>query len=102
MTMLHALSAPFMIVLFTLVITVIILMSRGECHIRREALQRFVPIVCNEVLLTIFLLFLNAKLAYMSRIDATWGIWFYLILFIVAAAWIIEGQVEVCTIVEKE
>ena len=52
-----------MIVLFTLVITVIILMSRGECHIRREALQRFVPIVCNEVLLTIFLLFLNAKLA---------------------------------------
>lgn len=86
MTMLHALSIPFMIVLFTLVITVIILMSRGECHIRCEALQRFVPIVCNEVLLTFFLLLLNAKLAYMSRIDATWGIWFYLILFIVAAA----------------
>lgn len=42
-----------------------------------------VILLLNVVFLTIYELALNAKIKYMSRIEASWGVWFYCILVVV-------------------
>lgn len=41
-----------------------------------------IMLAANIIILTIYELLLNAKVPYMSRIEASWGIWFYVILFV--------------------
>ena len=48
-----------------------------------DANSIFGAICMNIVILTLFLILLCMKIAYMSRIEASWGIWFYLILMVV-------------------
>lgn len=86
------LSKPFVIVLIILLAAIMFHMFTGRLRQQSEIVRIFAIIVCNESLLTIFLLLLNAKCAYMSRIDASWGMWFYLItMIVVAIAYLIKN-----------
>lgn len=80
------LSKRFLVVVFLLAVGMVILMCKKQLAGRDEFISIFAIIVCNEILLIVFLLLLNSKTAYMSRIDATWGIWFYLIVATVLMA----------------
>lgn len=44
----------------------------------RQAIEMLIPVLLSLVLLTAFLLVLNGRVAYMSRLDASFGIWFML------------------------
>lgn len=76
---LSGLSKRFLVVVLLLAVGSIILMCKKKLVGQDEFVHIFATIICNVTLLTVFLLLLNSKTAYMSRIDATWGIWFYLI-----------------------
>ena len=80
-----ALSKPFVILGLLLILAIIFYIHTGHLCKNKEMVQTFANMICNGILLTIFLLLLNAKCGYMSRIDASWGIWFYVITFIVVA-----------------
>ncbi len=70
-----AVSIPFIIIVVeSIVYTVISILEKSE--IRPLVLELLVGLAITFV----FLFLLNSKVGYMSRVDATWGIWFYLIL----------------------
>ncbi|WP_029233436.1 hypothetical protein [Butyrivibrio sp. VCB2006] len=50
---------------------------------KKKELGLLPVIVISGFFETVFLLLLNSKVLYMSRIEASWGTWFYLILFCV-------------------
>lgn len=51
-------------------------------------------VIVSGLFETLFLLILNSKVLYMSRIEASWGTWFYLLLFCVLTGSYIIDQVE--------
>lgn len=84
--MIRAISKPFIIFSVVLLALTIVQMINKHFFNHPEITKLLVTIICNEVFLIIFLMLLNAKLAYMSRIDASWGMWFYLILMVTIVA----------------
>lgn len=86
-----AFSKPFVVlVLLSIVSIVFYILTDRFCN-KWELAQTFANMICNGILLTIFLLLLNSKCGYMSRIDASWGIWFYVItITVVAIAYIVR------------
>lgn len=89
--MIFALSKPFVMIMVLLAVITIFHILTGRLSKQAGIMQTLVILVCNMLMLTIFLLLLNSKLGYMSRTDATWGIWFYLItIMTVAAAYTIK------------
>ena len=84
--MLGALAKPFVTGLAVLVILHFVVMWNDH-KIKREhdetenvIIRQLKVSVISGILMTVYLLLLNSLLGYMSRIDATWGMWFYLIL----------------------
>lgn len=53
-----------------------------EIRRKENNIQLEIIIIFNIIILSMYELVLNAKVKYMSRIEASWGIWFYCILFI--------------------
>lgn len=91
-----ALSKPFVLLGLLLILAIIYYIYTGHLCKKTEIVQTFVTIICNGILLTIFLLLLNAKCGYMSRIDASWGIWFYAItIIVVATAYIVRDVPQI-------
>ena len=89
--MIRALSKPFILISVALFIVIVVHMWKKRFFNQTEFVSIFVNIICNEMFLVIFLLLLNTKTAYMSRIDASWGMWFYLItMMVVALAYVIR------------
>lgn len=80
-----ALSKPFVFLLLLLVLVIVFHLLAGKLDRKSEIVQMFRIIICDEILLTIFLLLLNSKCGYMSRIDASWGMWFFLITIVIVA-----------------
>lgn len=80
-----ALSKIFAITLFAVAAFMIFYIMKKRTGIKNEIFQMLIMMICNVIVLTIFLLLLNSITAYMSRIDATWGIWFYLITMLTVA-----------------
>lgn len=71
-----ALSKPFMI------ICVISFAYFIYSSVRQHALDmNIVTLFVAIAATTVFLILLNSLVGYMSRVEATWGIWFYMILF---------------------
>lgn len=56
--------------------------SKRTYEIKENNIQLEIVIIFNIIILSMYELALNAKVKYMSRIEASWGIWFYCILFI--------------------
>lgn len=73
------LSKRFMAVVLLSAVGTAVLLGKRRLDGQDEFIRIFAMMICNGILLTVFLLLLNSKTAYMSRIDASWGIWFYLI-----------------------
>lgn len=71
-----ALSKPFMIIC-VISFAHFIYRSIGQRALDMSVVSLFVATVAT----TLFLILLNSLVGYMSRVDATWGIWFYMILF---------------------
>ena len=91
-----ALSIPFVFLLLLMVVTIAVYILKGLLCKKADIIRTFVIIICNMGLLTIFLLLLNAKCGYMSRIDASWGIWFYVItIIIVAIAYVVRENSQI-------
>ena len=55
----------------------------------------FLGVIINLVITTLYLIILCAKVTYMSRIEASWNIWAYLILLVVIAFAVIIKRVSV-------
>lgn len=70
-----AVSIPFI-----LIVAISVLYSVLSIVEKREAGSLILISVAGLIITFTFLFLLNAKVGYMSRVDATWGIWFYLIL----------------------
>ncbi|NBJ91332.1 hypothetical protein [Parablautia muri] len=86
------LSKRFVVVILLLAVGIALLLGKRRLEGQGEFADIFAMLLCNGILLTIFLLLLNSKTAYMSRIDASWGIWFYLIAAtVVMAAYIAKS-----------
>jgi len=78
-TIILALSIPFtVIVLISLVFFVWKVIYQRDLKL----LQYVLIFAVSMLIVTVFLFMLNSIVGYMSRVDATWGIWFYLILII--------------------
>jgi|GEM_PF-1582287 len=77
---LRAIAAPYKAIILISVAWSIFAILRGK-----KNWTVFVQIAISNILLTAFLLLLNAVTKYMSRIEASWGVWFYMILFCSAA-----------------
>jgi hypothetical protein len=73
----HAISTPYRVVIFAGFVGFIYLVIA-----KHKITTVLVEIIVAEFFLTAFLLLLNSVTKYMSRIEASWGIWFLLILFI--------------------
>ena len=84
----------FLIVGIVLVLTYLI---HKRVYQKTEMGRIFATLLCNQILITIFLLLLNAKVRYMSRIDASWGIWFWLIAITTIAIAYILREVPAAT-----
>jgi hypothetical protein len=95
--MIKALAKPFVAGFVILAVLVLVMLWKDRkiknksAEIRNGILnQTKIALFCG-MLMTIYLLLLNSVLGYMSRIDATWGMWFYLILvYSLMIAWIIS------------
>lgn len=74
--MIFAISKPFTAIVLVSVFFAITLFIR-----KKEVRIQLIKYSISFILLVVFLILLNAKVGYMSRIEASWGIWFYLILF---------------------
>ncbi|WP_207641366.1 hypothetical protein [Butyrivibrio proteoclasticus] len=77
MTMIGAMSIAYKIIVLLSVIGFIWLLRM------KKDVGILPMIIVSGILETAFLLLLNAKVHYMSRVEASWGTWFYLILFCV-------------------
>lgn len=87
----QAFSKIFVIILILLSAIIIFFIISGKISGQNGIICFGVKLVCSGGMLAIFLLLLNSRLAYMSRIDATYGIWFYLIVItIFAAAYVLK------------
>lgn len=90
--MIFAFSKPFVIVCILIFIVVIKKLIR-DMHKYPQLENLLLSIVCSGILLMIFLILLNAKFAYMARMDASWGLWFYLItIVVVAGAYLVKDS----------
>lgn len=77
MTLIGAMSVAYK------VIAVASLIGFLWLHLTKRKIGVLPVVVLSGLLETLFLLILNSKVLYMSRIEASWGTWFYLILFCV-------------------
>lgn len=86
-----AIPKRFYFLVIGIIMVMAYLMLKRGYYKKAEIVKIFTTLFCNEILIIIFLLLLNAKCKYMSRIDASWGIWFWLIVITtVAIAYIIR------------
>lgn len=86
-TMIMAISIPYKIIALATIIGLVCLFIFGQ---KSEILS---ILLLGEGLLIVFLLLLAAKVPYMSRIEASWGIWYYLILIsVVCCSYLIKDS----------
>lgn len=80
--MLLAVSRPFVIMSGILVIIVFASMLNRYLHkgFWNEDERYVILLIMNVFLITVYLLVLCSKVLYMSRIEASWAIWFYMIM----------------------
>ena len=80
--MLLAVSRPFVIMSGILVIIVFASMINRHLHkgFWNEDESYVLLLIMNIFLITVYLLVLCSKVLYMSRIEASWAIWFYMIM----------------------
>lgn len=86
LAIMQALSKPFLLFLLVILSGLGVEFYKGRMNRKNDIVKLLAFILASGVLLTVFLLLLNAKCGYMSRIDASWGIWFYIIVFLVVIA----------------
>ena len=74
--MLQAIADPFMVV-FVLALVWIL-----YCSLRKKGKEgnMYFSVLVNTAILTIYLILLGAIIPYVSRIEASWNLWFYVIL----------------------
>lgn len=71
---LFALSIPFVIIIVESIVHYVIAI------LDKKPIRPLLLVLLGAMSITfVFLFLLNSKIGYMSRVDATWGIWFYLI-----------------------
>ena len=80
--MLLAVSRPFVIMSGILVVIVFVSMINRHFHkgFWNEDESYVLLLIMNIFLITVYLLVLCSKVLYMSRIEASWAIWFYMIM----------------------
>ncbi len=84
-----AVSIPYRIMLLAGIIAFIYLVKE-----KQQITKDLSVIIVTEIILTLFLLLLNSVTKYMSRIEASWGIWFLMILFVTIAIIVVLMQFE--------
>jgi hypothetical protein len=90
----RAVAKPFALTLVVLLILFLIFHPRGAKTAQAEGGDYghlVLLILSNLVILGVYLYLLNTETQYMSRIDATWGLWFWLILMeALLMAWFVQ------------
>lgn len=93
-SILGAIAKPFALISSILFAWVIIKALYDHYHdttMQNECRKVIGVLLINMILLTIYLLILCSRVLYFSRIEASWGIWFYLILIdVVSFAYLMQ------------
>lgn len=77
--MVQAIAVPFKIVL-GLVLAGMLLGFIYKNKISQELRNLYISVIANTGLVTIYVVILGSAVAYVSRVEASWNIWFYVIL----------------------
>lgn len=77
--MIQAIATPFKVV-FGLVVVGILFCFACKNKISQDIRNLYISLITNAGLVTIYVVILGAAVAYVSRVEASWNIWFYVIL----------------------
>lgn len=77
--MIQAIAVPFKIVLGLVLIGILLCFLDKKRKIR-ELQNLYISVIANAGLVTVYVIILGSAVAYVSRVEASWNIWFYVIL----------------------
>lgn len=81
--LIQAIAIPYKILFVAILCWVIYSIIFKKQDSKKEQNRMIIFVMANMLLLTVYLILLGGLVPYISRIEATWDLWFYLIVFTV-------------------